>query len=142
MTLETLNKYRWIRTNIEAVREEIKDLSFPVRSPNGREVIGSSGGSPSNPTELNAFRIMELKEKLEKRENELLTLSDEIEEWLLAVEDAELESIVRWHFILSMSWKATSIRVYGYPNPDRARKKVERFLKKTEESVSSASSMC
>lgn len=130
MTLETLNKYRWIHTNIDAIQQEIDDLYNPVRSPNGREMVGSFGSNPSNPTEQHAFRVIELREKLEKRSEELQSLSEEIEQWLMEIEDAELESIIRWHFILSLSWKATSVRVYGYPNADRARKKVERFLKK------------
>lgn len=136
-----MNKYRWIRTNIEAIQQEINDLYNPVVSPNGKEMIGSFGNTPSNPTEQHAFRVIELREKLERRSQELQSLSDEIEQWLMSIEDAELESIIRWHFILSMSWKATSVRVYGYPNADRARKKVERYLrKKSEMSASSASS--
>ncbi len=130
MTLETLNKYRWIRTNIDAIQQEIDDLYNPVVSPNGREMLGSFENNPRNPTEQHAFRVIELREKLEKRSEELQSLSEEIEQWLMKIEDAELESIIRWHFILSLSWKATSVRVYGYPNADRARKKVERFLKK------------
>lgn len=130
MTLDALNTYRWIMANIEAINEEIRNLYNPISSPNGRETIGAFGNNPSNPTEKNALRVLALREKLETRQQEMLELREEIEQWLMTIEDAELEAIIRCHFLLSMSWRATSIRVYGYPSPDRARKKVERFLKK------------
>lgn len=143
MTLETLNRYSYIRSAIDAIEKEIQDLYNPVKSPNGRENIGGTrGGTPSDPTAKNGIEAGELREILESKQRELLSLSYEIERWLETVKDAEMESIIRWRFKLCMSWKATSLRVYGYPNPDRARKKVERFLKKSEMSEMSASSEC
>lgn len=138
MTLETLNRYAFIRSTIEAIEKDIDDLYNPVKSPNGRETIGSFGGSPSNQTERNALEAGELNDILEAKRKELLTLSIEIEEWLRTVTDSEIEAIIRWRFKLCLTWRATSVRVYGYPNADRARKKIERYLKKSNMSETSA----
>lgn len=140
MTLETLNQYAYLRSSIEAIEKQIEDKYFPVKSPNGRENIGTRGGTPSDPTAQNALDADELKESIRAKQRELIALSCEIERWLETVKDAELESIIRWRFILCLTWRATSVRVYGYPTADRARKKVERFLKKSEMSETSASS--
>ena len=138
MTLETLNHYAFINSTIEALEKDIENLYNPVKSPNGREVIGSFGGNPSNQTEENAIRAGELNDALDAKRKELLALSIKIEEWLRTVSDLEVEAIVRWRFKLCLSWRATSVRVYGYPNADRARKKLERFLKKSNSSETSA----
>ena len=139
MTLETLNQYAYLRSSIEAIERQIEDKYFPVKSPNGRENIGGTrGGTPSDPTAQNALDADELKESIKAKQEKLIALSYEIERWLETVKDAELESIVRWRFILCLTWRATSVRVYGYPSPDRARKKIERFLKKSNMSETSA----
>lgn len=138
MTLETLNQYAYLRASIDAIEKEIQDKYYPVKSPNGRENIGTRGGTPSNPTEKNALDADELRESLRAKQRELISLSYEIERWLETVTDAEMESIIRWRFKLCLTWRATSVRVYGYPNPDRARKKIERFLKKSNMSETSA----
>jgi hypothetical protein len=141
MNLRTLNNSAYLRTAIKALEQDIENRYHPIRSPNGREIIGSPGNRTSNPTEKNALENIELNEELDARRRELQRVLNEIERWLKTVDDVEVEAIVRWRFKLGLTWKAASLKVYGYPNPDRARKKVERFLKKSEESVSSASSM-
>lgn len=138
MTLETLNQYAYLRSSIEAIEKQVQDKYYPYKSPNGHEVIGSPSRNPSNQTERNGIEAGELNDIIDAKRKELLALLIEIESWLDTIKDAELESIVRWRFILCLTWKATSVRVYGYPNADRARKKLERFLKKSNSSETSA----
>lgn len=127
MTIEKLEHYRDICSNIAAIKLELKYIYNPVSSPNGKEMLGG-GSMPSNQTERNALLAISINEKLEQRTNEQIELVTEIEDWLLSVSDPEIESIIRWHYIVGKNWKETSMKVYGIPNYDRARKKIHRFF--------------
>lgn len=131
MTIEKLDKYCVISSNIEAIDKEIQSLYTPIASPNGKTGGGSS--TPSNPTERSAFRIDELRSLLEKQRQELYDLVEEIEQWLTTVEDIEIVSIIRWHYLLHLNWKQTNMKVYGRPDYDYCRKKIIRYFEKLSE---------
>jgi hypothetical protein len=127
MDAERLRKYRSIVYSIKAIREQIEALYEPIASPNGKDSV-SFGGEPGNPTEKSAFRIIEMREQLESREQELREMAEEIEDWLITVNDAEMEAIIRIHFFLGESWQSTSRKVYGKDSKDSARKRFKRFM--------------
>lgn len=129
MTIEVLEEYYSIASNIDAIDEEIRTLYIPVASPNGK-AGGGHGSEPSNPTEVSAMRIIKLKEILETERSRLYALAEEIETWLQSVDDGEIRSIIRWHYLLRCNWKVTNLKVYGYPDYYYSRKKIERFFKK------------
>ena len=130
MTIETLEEYQGIASNIEAIENEIASLYNPITSPNGRELVGSSGGSPSDPTGRSAMRIIVLRDKLSEERQRMYDVLEEIEDWLLTCPDTEIVSIIRWHYLLGLDWKQTNRKVYGYPDYYRSRKKVYRFFGK------------
>ena len=131
MTIEKLEQYYGISSNIEAIDEEIRTLYNPVASPTGKQGGGSS--TPSNPTERSAMRIAQLKDLLESQRLELYALVEEIERWLMTVTDTEIVSIIRWHYLLRLNWKQTNLKVYGYPDYDYSRKKIIRYFEKLSE---------
>lgn len=61
MTIETLEQYRGIMSEIKALELEIDALYDPRKSPNGRQQSGGPGSAPSDPTGKNAMRIIELR---------------------------------------------------------------------------------
>ena len=132
MTIELLEEYRGLSSGIEAIEAEIVSLYTPVSSLNGKEVIGTFGGMPGNPTEQAAMRIMSLKEKLTAERERMWQLVEEIEKWLLTVQDPEIVSIIRWHYLLGKNWDETNQNVYGYPSYYYARKKIMRFFDREE----------
>jgi hypothetical protein len=129
MTIEKLEKYYGISSNIEAIDEEIRTLYNPVSSPNGKQGTGGSN-TPSNPTERSAMRIVQLKELLECQRQELYELVEEIERWLTTVEDTEIVSIIRWHYLLKLNWRQTNLKVYGYPDYYYSRQKIIKYFEK------------
>lgn len=131
MTIEKLERYCGISSNIEAIDAEIQSLYKPIASPNGKSGGGSS--LPSNPTERTAFRIDELRSLLENQRQELYDLVEEIEQWLTTVQDTEIVSIIRWHYLLRLNWKQTNMKVYGHPDYDYCRKKIIRYFEKLSE---------
>ena len=132
MTIETLEQYYGIASNIEAIEEEIATLYNPVSSPSGRysEVISTT---PSNPTERNALRIIHLREQCETERERMYAMLEEIESWLLTVQDTEIVSIIRWKYLLRLDWKRVNMKVYGYPSYDYSRKRLHRFFDKLSE---------
>lgn len=132
MTIETLEQYYGIASNIEAIEEEIATLYNPYSSPNGRPQEGHSN-IPGNPVERNAMRIIQLKEICESERERMYGLAEEIETWLTTVEDTEIVSIVRWRYFLRCTWKRVNMKVYGYPSYDYSRKKLSRYFENLSE---------
>lgn len=132
MTIELLEQYYGISSNIEAIEQEITILYNPVASPNGR--TEPRGTTPSNPTEKNAMRIIYLREQAEKERERMYAMLEEIEAWLPTVKDTEIVSIIRWHYLLRVDWKRTNMKVYGYPDYWYARKRLHRFFEKLSKS--------
>lgn len=128
MTIEKLEMYYAIASTIEAIERQIQTSYATVSSPNGRESTGST--TPGNPTERQAMRIIALKENLEQERERLYDLAEEIEAWLPTVDDLEVVSIIRWHYLLRLTWKATNMKVYGYPDYSYSRKKITRYFEK------------
>ncbi len=133
MTIEKLRNLRGMISNIKALDEEIDKLYSPISSPNGRAGTGGTRSNvPGDPTARSAMKIIEMKEEIEKNREEMYELLKDVEKWLreLGPENAEIASIIRWHYILGYPWNITNLKVFGYKNYDNSRKMVERFFKK------------
>lgn len=127
MTIEALEHFRGMSAEVKAIQDEIDTLYSPVSSP---VMSDSHAAAPSNPTEKSAMRIIELKKLIEHRQGKLSEELEVIEKWLVTLDDYELCSIVRWHYLLGLSWKQTNIKVYGYPSYDYSRKRIRRYFGK------------
>lgn len=128
MTIETLEEYRGIVSEMKAIEMEIDALYDVRKSPTGRESFGASG--PGDPTGRSAMKIIEMKEKLLSKQEEWSAAVISIEQWLNTVDDAEIRSIIRWRYILGLSWKQTGKQVYGYPYAgDACRMRIKRFFR-------------
>ena len=129
MNKKQLEQYYGIASNIEAIEQEIYSLYTPVSSPTGRPSAGNTA-LPSSPTEQAVMRIIHLKELVSAEHERMCRLLEEIEEWLTTVEDPEVASIIRWHYLMRLNWSRTNMKVYGYPDYDYSRKKVDRYFEK------------
>ena len=135
MTLETLRQYNAIMVDAEALQMQIRALEEPISSPNGNASVGAGASSvpvPGNPTEHAAFQIIELKEKLQKKERERREQLLEIEKWMMKLNNVEAEAIIRWHFILGYTWAETGMKLYKERDSDKARKFFFAFRKENK----------
>jgi len=131
MTIEQLNVYRGVCANVDSIKMQIDSLYVPVSSPNGKRIIGSSGFIPGNPTEQAVSRIIRLKEELNEQLTLQFNLLNEITEWLneVADTDPEVAALIRFHYVIGLSWKETAVKAYGYnAGHSRARKRVFRYF--------------
>ena len=109
MTLETLESYSNIIANIKSIKAErqaIREIEQIQKGPYLSAVL----------------------ENLETAEKDLRQSLKEVEEWIQQLDDPEIESIVRWHYIIGYSWKDTNTEVYGFPDYHMARKKINRYF--------------
>lgn len=132
MNIEELEQFRGMKAEVDMIQAEIDSLYNPVASPNGKTEPGH-GSTPGNPTEQAAFRILERKRVLEQKQREMLARLAEVEQWLDTVKDAQMSALLRCYYILGNTWKQTSVRIYGYPCPQRAHQRVHRFFGSDEE---------
>lgn len=129
MTVETLEQYRKIVSELKTFDALIESMYDTRKSPNGQEP-GGYGSTPSAPTETAFNVIQDAKAKRERKRNEWERAVREIEAWLDTVQDADIRSIVRLRFVLGYSWKRTSREIYGTESYYRASKKFYRFMEK------------
>lgn len=127
MTIEKLEAYRGLTTEMQALSQQITSLYDTYRSPQLMS-SGSHSMSASSPTESAVAKILKLEETYRQKYEEAVDLLTQVESWLSQVEDAEIRSICRHHYILNKSWQQTSTIVYGYPSYYNARKKVMRYF--------------
>lgn len=114
MTIEKLERYKGVTSEMQALRDQIDSLYDTYRSPQFMS-NGSHSMSVSSPTERAVAKIIKLKETYQQKYSEAAGLLLEVENWLSQVEDPEIRSIIRFHYILNRSWQQTSTEVYGYP---------------------------
>lgn len=131
MTIEKLEMYYGIASNVEAMEKELETLYVPVSSPNGHE--GTGGCTPSNPTERSALRIIAIREQINEEIDRMRELQEEIETWLTSISDKEIAAIVRWKYMHRLDWSRTNMKVYGYPSYDYSRKKLRRYFERLSE---------
>lgn len=116
MTVEKLEQYKGLTSEMKALRDQIDSLYDTYRSPQ----LMSDGGSHSmsvggSPVETAVNKVLELKTVYEQKYEEAANLLYNIETWLSQIEDPEIRSIIRFHYILNRSWQQTSTEIYGYP---------------------------
>lgn len=129
MSIEKLEAYRGLTSEMNALSQQITSLYDTYRSPTLMS-NGSHSMSASSPTENAVSKILKLEETYRKKYEESVDLLAEVENWLSQVPDAEIRSICRHHYLLNKSWQETSTIVCGYPSYYNARKKVMRYFGK------------
>lgn len=128
MTIEKLEQYRGLTSEMKALRDQIDSLYDTYRSPQFFSEGGSHSSNVGSPVEDAVNRILKLKDIYDHKYSEAAGLLLEVENWLSQVEDAEIRSICRHHYLLNKSWSQTSAIVCGYPSYYSARKKIMRYF--------------
>lgn len=129
MSIEKLEAYRGLTSEMQALSQQITSLHDTYRSP---QVMsnGSHSMSVSSPTESAVGKILKLEEIYRQKYEVAAGLLLEVENWLSQVEDPEIRSIARFHYVLGYSWERTNTAVWGYPSYYTARKRLMRYLGK------------
>ncbi len=135
--LDDLRRYQDLKRNIASIEAEIQSLYYPVSSPSGSPIISgkSSVRTAGDPTAAAYRDISERKENLEKLQSELQTLADRIYDFVDGMSNHHIASILRYHFLIGLTWAQTSEKVYGYVDGDICRNAVKRYFQKNDRFV-------
>lgn len=115
MTIEKLENYRGLVAEMHSLSESINSLYDTYKSPQFCRNGGSHSNNVWSPVESAVEKILKLKNLYDHKYSEAANLLLEVEAWLSQVEDPEIRSIIRFHYILNRSWQQTSTEIYGYP---------------------------
>lgn len=130
MTIEELEELRYLDSEIKAVQREIENMYNTYRSP-AFEKIGQSPLSPGDPTAQAVSKVMQLQRKYNSMLTEMADRRDRVNAWLVELDDPEIRSIIRWHYLNGKSWKQTSGLVYGDRSNERnAYRVIRRYFGK------------
>lgn len=129
MTIEKLENYRGLVAEMHSLSESINSLYDTYKSPQFCSDGGSHSSNVGSPTENAVNKILKLKQIYDHKYSEAADLLLEVEAWLSQeVQDPEIRSIVRFHYVLNKSWVQTSTEVYGFPSYYNSRKKIMRYF--------------
>ena len=130
MTIEDLEELRYLNSEIQAVQREIENMYNTYRSP-AFEKIGQSPLSPGDPTAQAVSKVMQLQRKYNIMLTEMADRRDLVNAWLVSLDNGEIKSIIRWHYLNGKSWKQTSGLVYGDRSNERnAYRVIRRYFGK------------
>lgn len=129
MTIEDLEDLRYLNSEIRAVQQEIEGMYNTYKSP-AFEKIGSSPQLAGDPTSEAVQKIMALQQKYNRMLNDMADRRDRVNAWLVSLDNGEIKSIIRWHYLNGKSWKQTSGLVYGANSYYNARKALMRWFGK------------
>lgn len=130
MTVEKLEQYKGLTSEMKALRDQIDSLYDTYRSPQLMSDGGSHSMSVGSPVETAVNKVLELKTVYVQKYEEAANLLYNIETWLSQIEDPEIRSIARFHYVLGYSWQRTNTAVCGYLSYYAARKRLMRYLGK------------
>lgn len=130
MTIDDLEDLRYLDSEIQAVQREVENMYNTYRSP-AFEKIGQSPLSPGDPTAQAVSKVMQLQRKYNSMLTEMADRRDRVNAWLVELDDPEIRSIIRWHYLNGKSWKQTSGLVYGDRSNERnAYRVIRRYFGK------------
>lgn len=129
INIKYLERYSAEIEKLEILNRELEWLYYPVSSPNGKEMSGG-GGSSSSPTESALKKIEKVIQKINEQKQVISEYVEEVNAWLNDLEDKELVSIIRYHYMDRLTWRETCKKVYGYSDRQVCRKRVMRYFGK------------
>ena len=135
VTKEDLRRYRDMKDCIQALQAEINASYSPVGSPS-TEMIGSHSTTPGDPTAQAVHRIEAKRERLRKKIEEYVELTERIERFVDEVEkdDLTVANIIRFYFLAGFTWRKTCMMIYKRSDPDVCRVTFHRYMEKLERS--------
>jgi len=128
MTIDDLRTYQKTKQNIKALEGELRAVYAESPKPNENPGGKSSVRSASNPTAAKAMKALQIREKLEAMLRDQQRLADSIIEFSLQVEDPEIGSIIRMHYINNFTWEQTCLTLYGYRDRWYCHRKIRRYF--------------
>ena len=120
-----LNNLYWLKKEKTQIENQIKELTvLSAMAMNGMR----SETTSSSPVERFNIRLESLREKLQRKCEEIIAETERIEEYIENIEDAEIRLIARKRFIENKTFQVIGDEIYT--DGSTVRKKLKRFFEK------------
>ena len=158
VTKKVLKQYISLKNEVKETKEKIKSLEIQICQISKRlreievkkesvrdKVKGGMGGIQGFQIEglpireyqtkkpelmMKNILLNQRKSTLEILEYELLEKTNEIERFIMGIQDSQMRRIISLRFIENLSWNMVADRIGGNNTEDSIRKAFERFMKK------------
>lgn len=128
--MKTLNSLFWLKKERKQIENQIKELTvLSAVSMSGMP----SGGNVTSPVERFNERLEQLKEKLQKKCDEILAETERIEGVIESITDADVRVIARERFINNKGFQAIGDELFI--DRTTAYKKLKRYFERKESEV-------
>ena len=135
MTFHELSQLYYLEREIKSDWERLASLTERVCSPSAPSLTGMPGGGKGSVRQ----RIPEVLGEIEKVENQIrknILLRErekvKLEQYISGIPDSLTRQIFTLRFIECRSWTQIALRVGGGNTEEGVRKRVQRYLDKTE----------
>ena len=126
--MRKLNTLYWLKREREQIENQIKELTvLSAVSMSGMP----SGSTVSSPVEKFNERLEQLKSKLQRKCEEILTETERIEAYIENIDDAEIRVLARKRFIDNKTFQTIGDEMFI--DKTTAFKKLKRYMERTEE---------
>ena len=135
MTRQKLKQIRHLKREIELLQEQIVHLEAEIVTD---KVTGSDPDHPWTerhyiikglPGERNE-KLLRLRDRLERRMNDLQDLRAEIFEWVEGIEDSLLRQVIILRHVNGLSWRQVAREIGGRNTAESIRKLHDRYFEK------------
>lgn len=122
-----------LRRRIWKLEEEISHLTVVSDSVTGTREDGTIGhikitGYPFPEESRKQGLLLRRKAALEAKEEELLELLSDVEEYINSIEDSRIRRIFRYRYVDNMSWVRVAIQMGGKHTADSCRMAHDRYI--------------
>lgn len=140
MTKKELSQLRYLNKEIELLKKQIEEAEYAMKSHTVSDVV--TGSNPVWPYQPRTFhiegvaipeyekRVKRLRNKLQRRLEELMEKREELEEYIATVPDSMIRMILTLRYINGLSWQQVANHIGGGNTADSVRKMHDRFLAK------------
>ena len=125
--MKKLNTLYWLKQEKAQIENQIKELTvLSAVAMSGMP----SGSTVTSPVERFNIRLEQLKEKLQRKCEEILTETERIEKYIENIEDAEVRVIARKRFIENKTFQAIGDEMFI--DKTTAYKKLKRYFERSD----------
>lgn len=122
-----------LRRRIRKLEDEISHLVVVSDSVTGTREDGTIGhikitGYPFPEESRKQGLLRRRKAALEEKEDELLELLSDVEEYINSIDDSRIRRIFRYRYVDNMSWVQVAIQMGGKHTADSCRNSNDRYL--------------
>jgi len=136
MNKEQLKQLRYLKNEIEILKEQIANLDYTIATDSVR---GSDNKFPYTERSFTITgidyenynrKIRRLQRKLNRRIDELVDLVEETYEYIDNIDDSLVRQIITLRYVNGLTWQQVAASIGGDNTADSVRMMHDRFLKK------------